>query len=158
MAFFFQAYYMAICVVMFAGGIAALALFFIAQNGWSGTNPYVKTVFLVMTAFAAYFGLFPSVFQQQQNISDNKTLFLAYKALENVVVSYPLTLTDVAGEAKTPAQFITYVDSKMNTLGNIAIGFDYTKISYTGAFELNKPGATGGTNANTVNSNTQKKP
>ncbi len=157
MAFFFQAYYMAITIVLFSGLIATLALFFIAQNGWSGTNPYVKTIFLVMAAVTAYYGLFPSVFQQQQNISDNKTLFLAYKGLENEVTSYPLTLTDVSGDAKTPTQFITYVDSKMNTLGNIAIGFDYTKISYTGAFELNKPGTPGNTNTNTGNNNAQTK-
>ncbi|MFN2455715.1 MAG: hypothetical protein ABR577_16010 [Pyrinomonadaceae bacterium] len=157
MAFFFKAYYMAISVVLFSGLIAALALFFIAQNGWSGTNPYVKTVFLVMTAVTAYYGLFPSVFQQQQNISDNKTLFLAYKGLENEVTSYPLTLTDISGGAKTPTQFITYVDSKMNTLGNIAIGFDYTKISYTGAFELNKPGKPGNTNTGNDNAQTKEK-
>lgn len=155
MAFFFKAYYMSISVVLFSGLIAAVALFFIAQNGWSGTNPYVKTVFLVMTAVTAYYGLFPSVFQQQQNISDNKTLFLAYKALENEVISYPLTLTDDSGGPKTATQFITYVDSKMKTLGNIAIGFDYTKISYTGAFELNKPSAPDSTNSNSGNSNTQ---
>jgi hypothetical protein len=91
-----------------------------------------------MTAAAAYYGLFPPVFQQQQNISDNKALFLEYKSLENEVVSYPLTGTDIKGEAKTPKQFINYVDSEMRRLGNIAIGFDYTKISYKGAFDLNK--------------------
>jgi hypothetical protein len=155
MAFFFKAYYMSISVVMVAGLVAALALFFIAQNGWSGTNLYVKTIFLVMTAVTAYYGLFPSVFQQQQNISDNKSLFLAYKALENEVISYPLTLTNVNGEEKSATQFITYVDSKMNTLGNIAIGFDYTKISYTGAFELKKEGATSNANASNSDNSSQ---
>lgn len=158
MAFFYKAYYMSIVIVMFAGIIAALTLFFIAQDGWSDTNPYVKTVFLVMTAAAAYYGLFPTVFQQQQNISDNKALFLAYKALENEVISYPLTLTNIKGEGKTPAQFITYVDSEMGRLGNIAIGFDYTKINYTGAFDLNKGDETSNTNASNNNSTPRQTP
>ncbi|MDT5293909.1 MAG: hypothetical protein QOJ76_789 [Acidobacteriota bacterium] len=155
MAFFFEAYYMAISVVLFTGLIAAVALFFIAQNGWSNTDPYVKTIFLVMAAAAAYYGLFPPVFQQQQNISDNKTLFLEYKSLENEVVSYPLTGANIQGDPKTAKQFITYVDSTMKTLGNIAIGFDYTKISYKGAFDLNKD--TGPSNAN-ANGNAKPTP
>ncbi len=158
MAFFYKAYYMSIVMVMFAGIIAALALFFIAQDGWSNTNPYVKTLFLVMTAATAYYGLFPPVFQQQQNISDNKALFLAYKALENEVISYPLTLANIKGEGKTSAQFITYVDSEMGRLGNIAIGFDYTKINYTGAFDLNQEDAPSNTNASNPNSKPKPKP
>jgi hypothetical protein len=158
MAFFYKAYYMSIVMVMVAGIIAALTLFFIAQDGWSDTNPYVKTIFLVMAGAAAYYGLFPPVFQQQQNISDNKALFLAYKALENEVISYPLTLMNIKGEGKTPPQFITYVDSEMGRLGNIAIGFDYTKVNYTGAFDLNKESAPGNTNASNNNSAPRQTP
>lgn len=154
MAFFYKAYYMSISVVMFAGLIAALALFFIAQNGWTGTNPYVKNVFLVMTATAAYYGLFPSVFEQQKNITDNKALFLAYKALENEVISYPLTGTNLKGEKKTPQEFINYVDVEMNRLGNIAIGFDSTKISYKGAFDITDRTRTEPSNVNANTSET----
>jgi hypothetical protein len=157
MAFFYKAYYMSISVVMFAGLIAALALFFIAQNGWTGTNPYVKNVFLVMTATAAYYGLFPSVFEQQKNITDNKALFLTYKALENEVISYPLTGTNLKGEKKTPQEFINYVDAEMNRLGNIAIGFDSTKISYKGAFDLTEKTSTETSNTNTSESTNKTK-
>lgn len=135
MAFFFKAYYMAISVIMFAGLIAAVALFFIAQIGWGPTNPFVKNVFLVMTAATLYYGLFPSVFQQQQNISDNKDLFLAYKALENEVISYPVTITK---DSKKPEEFIGYVDSELKRLGNIAIGFDYTKVNYKNGFDISE--------------------
>lgn len=156
MSFFFKAYYMSISVVMGAGLIAAIALFFIAQHGWTLTNQYVKTIFLVMAAATAYYGLFPSVFQQQQNISDNKALFLSYKTLENEVISYPLTRTNSKGEQKEPQAFITYVDSELSRLGNIAIGFDYTKISYKGAFDLTDDSAGQDDNKPNVNTNTTK--
>lgn len=158
MAFFYKAYYMSISVVMLAGLIAALALFFIAQNGWTGTNPYVKNVFLVMTAAAAYYGLFPSVFKQEENIADNKALFLSYKALENEVISYPLTRINLKGEKKMPQEFINYVDAQMTALGKIAIGFDNTKVTYKGVFDITErpnPGAGNNANGNTPRTGTR---
>ena len=134
MSFFYQAYYTAICVVLFAGVLVAIALFFIAKDGWSQTDKYVRTVFIVATAGAAFYGLWPPVFQQEKNISDNKALFLQYQALKDEIESYPLTRIG-KNEPKEPNDFISYVDSEMARLGNIAIGFDYTKITYKGAFD-----------------------
>jgi len=110
-----------------------------------------------MTAATAYYGLFPSVFQQQQNITDNKALFLSYKALEGEVVSYPITGRNIKGEIKKPEEFINYVDAELNRIGNIAIGFDSTKINYKGAFETTeRQTQTGNTNANTTTTTTTK--
>lgn len=142
MAFFYSNYYMAIAVLLFAGVLLAIALFFIAQDGWTGANPYVRTLFVVMAAAAAYYGLYPPVFQQEQNIADNKQLFLEYQTLKHEVESYPVTKTTVKGDEKEPHDFIRYVDSELARLGNIAIGFDYSKINYKGAFDINKASAT----------------
>ena len=141
MAFFSQAYYTAICVLLFAGAVLATAMFFIGTNGWGQTNEYVRTVFVVMAAMAAFYGLWPTVFQQDKNLSDNKALFLEYETLQNEISSYTVTRTNVKNEPKTPNDFINYVDSEMARLGNIAIGFDYTKISYKGAFESSNSSA-----------------
>ncbi len=47
----------------------------------------------------------------------------------------------------------------MARLGNIAIGFDYTKIDYKGAFDLNPPAEMqGNRNTNTANVNSSIKP
>ena len=136
MADFYVYYYMAIVMVMTCGLTVALTLFFIAQHGWNNTNTYVRTVFVVAAAYAAFYGLFPPVFQQQKNIVDNKELFLKYKARESEVESYGVTLMNIKGEPKSPGEFITYVDAEMSRLGNIALGFDITKVTYQQAFEL----------------------
>lgn len=137
MAFFYEAYYTALSVVLVMGVIVAVSLFAIAQDGWTNANPYVKTVFIVATAGVAFFGLWPPVFEQEKNISDNKALFLEYKTLKNEIESFPVTRSNVKNEVKDPNTFISYVDSEMARLGNIAIGFDYTKINYKGAFDVN---------------------
>lgn len=138
MAYFFKVYYVAIVMVMFAGVIAAVTLFFIAQKGWEHTSDYIETVFIVMSAVVAFYALFPPVFQQQKNISENKELFLQYKSLESEVQSYPLTHTTLKNEPKIPKDFINHIDSEMDRIGNIALGFDITKVDYKGAIELNK--------------------
>jgi hypothetical protein len=136
MAYFYVNYFLSIVMVMVAGLTVALTLFFIAQLGWNNTNSYIRSVFVVAAAYAAFYGLFPPVFQQQKNIIDNKELFLKYKALESEVDSYDVTFMTTKGEAKNPREFITYVDSEMSRIGNIALGFDITKVSYQQAFDL----------------------
>ena len=84
---------------------------------------------------AAIYAFFPPVFQQQKNIADNKELLLHYKSLENEVNSYPITLLTLQGEPSTPKQFINHGDAEMDHLGNIALGFDITKVSYEEAFQ-----------------------
>jgi len=139
MAFFYVNYFVSIVMVMTAGLLVAITLFFIAQAGWTGCNSYVKAAFIVGSAFVAFYGLFPPVFQQQKNITDNKELFLHYKSLENEVSSYPITLLTLQGEPATPKQFINHVDAEMDRLGDIALGFDITKVSYEEAFQTARP-------------------
>lgn len=134
MAFFYVNYFVSIVMVMTAGLLVAITLFFIAQQGWTGTNSYVKAAFIIASAYVAFYGLFPPVFQQQKNITDNKELFLRYKSLENEVDSYPITLLTLKGDPKTPKAFINHIDAEMDRLGAIALGFDITKVSYEEAF------------------------
>lgn len=141
MAFFYQAYYIALSELLFLGMLVAISLFFIAQKGWAGANEYIKTTFVVAAAGAAFFGLWPPVFEQVKNISDNKALFLEYKTLGNEVASYPITRSNVKNEPKEPHDFISYLDSEMARLGNVAVGFDYTKINYKGSFDINQNAA-----------------
>lgn len=91
MAYFYVSYFVAIIMVMCAALVVAITLFFIAQGGWKGTHHSVRAIFIIASAIAAFYGLFPPVFQQQKNITDNKQLFLQYKSLESEVESYPVT-------------------------------------------------------------------
>lgn len=134
MAFFYVNYFVSIVMVMTAGLLVAITLFFIAQTGWTATNSHVKATFIVASAYVAFYGLFPPVFQQQKNITDNKELFLHYKSLENEVDSYPITLLTLKDGGKTPREFINHIDVEMDRLGDIALGFDITKVSYEEAF------------------------
>jgi hypothetical protein len=97
------------------------------------------------------------VFEQQQNISDNKVFAMKYLALKNEIFTYavtnealnyditnPLPLVPGAdalpqktpmGIASSPTEFLHYVDLQLSR-DNVAIGFDVKQVaSYKGALE-----------------------
>lgn len=128
---------MAISIVMVSSAIAAIALIFITVRGWGKANQYIKTVFITATALTAYFGAFPPVFQQSQNIADNKKLYLQYIALHNEAMSYLPSQENINGEPKKVSEFIHYVDKQLVQLNTFAIGFDDTKVpNYKGIFDI----------------------
>jgi hypothetical protein len=143
MAYFFTNYYRAIQMMALFGAIAAVALFFVAFKGWTSTNQYVRNVFITATVLTAYFSLFPTVFKQQENITDNKNLYLEYVAIQNSVRTYAATgqpFLAAEGTVKAnEADFLHDIDQRMAALNNIAIGFDYTKVSYKDIFSTSQP-------------------
>jgi hypothetical protein len=126
--YFFSNYYMSLLITFVSGAVAAVALFFIVKKGWQAVNPYVVTVFITMSVVATAYGAFPGVFRQQENITENKTLYLRYVALQNEILSYSATRRNSAGELKTASEFIIYLDKEFSRINNVAIGFDSTKI------------------------------
>lgn len=147
MVYFYAAYYMSIVTFSVAAALAAVALVLVSKQGWDSANEYIATIFFTTTAASAFFGSFPAVFQQQQNISDNKELALKFLALQNEIVTYAVTGEALSydapaadrkaplGIASTPAEFLHYVDLKVSR-DNIAIGFDVKQVAnYKAALE-----------------------
>jgi hypothetical protein len=126
--YFFSNYYMAILQAFVMGAVAAVALFFITKVGYAQASPYIVTVFITATVLATLYGAFPSVFRQQDNVAENKALYLRYIALQNEMLSYSATGSDGTGKKVTAREYIAYVDKELNKTNNIAVGFDATKI------------------------------
>jgi len=150
-------YFSTVVMVGVLASIAAICLLFITSKGWNPANTYAKTIFLVATASATYCAAFPSIFQQQQNIDDNKRLYLEYVTLGNEMCSYAATGENVEEKEQTPNQFIHYTDGRLKALDRIAVGFDVSKMpDFTQAFNkgsgTSTPGAPTGTNAKSASS------
>jgi hypothetical protein len=137
MKYFYSRYYMAISVVLISGILGAVALLFITKHGWDQANQYVKTVLITAVAITAYFSAFPPVFQQSQNIADNKKLYLQYMALHDEVMSFLPLQENINGEPKKASEFIHYIDKQLVQLNTFAIGFDDTKVpNYKDTFNV----------------------
>jgi hypothetical protein len=159
MTFFYAAYYMSILTFSVAAAMAAVALLLVSQNGWASSNEYIANIFFTTTAASAFLGSSPAVFEQQQNISDNKVFAMKYLALKNEIFTYavtsealnyditnPLPLAPGAADAhpqkapmgisSSPTEFLHYVDLQLSR-DNVAIGFDVKQVAnYKGALEM----------------------
>jgi len=91
MKLYYRNYFTSIVMSLATGAIAVMALILISKHGWDAANEYIITTFFVMTAFATYYSASPGVFQQDQNISANKALFIKFDALQDELLSYLTT-------------------------------------------------------------------
>lgn len=128
MIYFYVRYYMSIAIASTSGIIAGICLFFISKFGWDHSNEYVINIFLVASSIAILFGGFPVVFKQEQNVAENKLLYLQYIALENEVTSYFSTEEDLEGNQQDLKSIIHYLDKQLAKINQVAVGFDYTQI------------------------------
>lgn len=157
---FYSYYFSTIIMTGVLASVAAICLLFITSKGWVPSNAYAKTIFLVATASATYCAAFPSIFQQQQNIDDNRRLYLEYTGLANEMCSFVTTGENDAGDSQEPKEFIHYEDVQLKKLNKIAVGFDVSKIpDFTQAFGKgigSNPTGTGGAGATGTHASTPK--
>lgn len=126
--YFYARYYMALTIASVAGLLAAAMLVHITRVGWVQAHRYVRITFGVAAATAAFFGAFPTMFRQPENIADNAALYLSYANLENEVLSYLATGEDRTGQPLPPKDFVHALDRRLAELNQIPIGFDASRI------------------------------
>jgi hypothetical protein len=91
MEFFYKGYYMGIVILSFTAALAAITLLLISKKGWADTSQYIITTFFIMTCASLFYGSWAGLFKQEDNITENKVLFLKYVSLENELFSYVTT-------------------------------------------------------------------
>lgn len=135
--YFYINYFRAIVIGASLGAVAGVCLFYIVNKGWSNANNYIIVAWVFSTVTAAYYFSYVTIFRQQENIADNKALYLQYVGLGNEILTYCATGTSdypIAASSAQPPQltvelYAHQIDARMAAINNIAIGFDYTKIT-----------------------------
>ncbi|GAB4380722.1 MAG: hypothetical protein Kow00121_37540 [Elainellaceae cyanobacterium] len=129
MGFFYKQYYISISMIVASFVLASLCLFFISKAGWSRVNNALINIFICSSAVILLYGNFIFVFKQEENLRGNQELYLSYIVLREEVLSYWATQQISTGQTLEPAQFIHYLDDKLQTLNKIQLGFDSPQIS-----------------------------
>jgi hypothetical protein len=91
MEFYYTGYYIGIIILSFTAALAAITLVIISKGGWAQTSEYVITTFFIMTCAALFYGSWAGLFKQDENITNNKVLYLKYTTLENELRGYTIT-------------------------------------------------------------------
>jgi hypothetical protein len=128
MATFYNNYFMSLSMALLTGTVASICLVVITRRGWASTNPYIITTFVVLSGCASLFALQPAIYKQDQNVGDNKALYLAYVGLQNEALSAIATGSDRQGQSLGGAALIHYLDAELARLNNVAVGFDTTRV------------------------------
>lgn len=121
-------YYAFIVMASLMAVVGGVALVLVGKDGWATASPSGLIIIVMMTGAALLYRSLPAVFEQEQNIAENKRLYLAYVALENETRSFAATGENARGEKQTPAQFIHHIDDRLAGLDNLALGFDPSKV------------------------------
>jgi hypothetical protein len=133
---FYVSYYYSLTMALFLGAGAAILLFFVSQKGWKEAEQWQIASFIITTTAAAAFSAFPTLYSQQDNIEQNKELYLHHQALEGEILSFaatgepldPTKLSMKDGEKVTATIFVRYIDRRMAELHRLPLGFDYSRL------------------------------
>lgn len=138
--FYYANSFMAIIAFSLAAGLGAISLAVISKRGIDHVSEYIVTMFLVATALALFYQSFPGVFQQKQNVDNNRALYIKYVNLEDDMISYVATGS------------VTFLQQKPDTAAPIAKNPIENK-STTNAIALNGlSNTTPATNEKTIGS------
>lgn len=122
--------------------LSALALFLITQEGWKNTSHFIKTLFLVCTAMASFFGLSLSTFEQKISIDQNANAFIDYDNLQKRLVNFCATSMTIEGDSITFDKLHSEIMNDAKGLHGFYLEFDAENVNVANSFSLdpNKKG------------------
>ncbi|HEY9663924.1 MAG TPA: hypothetical protein V6C65_36200 [Allocoleopsis sp.] len=129
MGFFYKQYYISTSMIVGSAVMASICLFFISKSGWDRINNALINIFICSSAVILFHGNLVLVFKQDENLRGNQELYLHYISLRQEVLSYWVTQQTIDGKSLEPVKFIHYLDSQMQGLNKIQLGFDSPQIS-----------------------------
>jgi predicted PurR-regulated permease PerM len=125
---FHTRYYMVMVMAAMMACLASALLLFISKEGWSKISSYVITMFVILAAAAAFFGLLPRIFNYQANINANTQLYLFYRVLEYRIASYVATGTNFENKRVEISNFIHTLDNSIAKTAKYPLDYNPSEI------------------------------
>jgi predicted PurR-regulated permease PerM len=148
---FFRNYYGVLILSMIFSCIGGIVLFLIANQGWANASITLKSLFLSLVLLVTFFGLFPTVFKQEQNFNENLKNYMSYTKAELNIVDQLSKLDNPLFAAKKDTSFkpakwiidtaeyykqidsmVTVNDNGINNLANYVLNIDAKEIKSMG--------------------------
>ncbi|MGD2118292.1 MAG: hypothetical protein PVG66_08035 [Chromatiales bacterium] len=111
-------------VTIFSVILAALTLV-IAPKGFIAASSYMKVAFLSVSAVVTFYGAFPGVFQQKENIEAHTQAFRDCQTLQNEILSYVATGKNAQKTVQNIDDFVLYMDERIAKLELISLQFSH---------------------------------
>lgn len=132
-----QDYYAFLTLFPILSGLAGLFAFILLQNGWKGSNLYLKTAFVNVTLLSAITGIFPDVYEQESNIANYTGMYMKYSKLQKDIFNYNLTAPLYHSDTIAFDRFLIQVNDREKELIEYRLGMQKKEITKD-AFDFNK--------------------
>lgn len=139
---FFRNYYGVLIVLMLLSCTGGIVLFVLINRGWANAGIELQSFFLSLVFCVAFYGLFPSVFRQDDNYNKNLEQYMAYTKMELTItrqLSYLSLQCYNNKEDSITKNYNFKVDSildlnarEINRLASYILTFDASKIKSMG--------------------------
>jgi hypothetical protein len=128
-AFYYSRYFMAIALSSVLGVFAGALFIFISINGLKQAEPCILILFIVSSSLSAFFGLYPSLYKQPENIEDNEKLYRAYVELENNIKTNAILMDLECRQGETEnreclTKFVSEIDSRLKDINRLTVVFN----------------------------------
>lgn len=130
-------------IIAAASLISTLCLFFISRVGWERANNAVINIFIMASTIIVFYGSIFVGLNYEKNAKTNRQLYTAYSNLGHETLRFLSTQRSRDGQPMTPADFITYLDLKLEELGEITLEFNTNEVlrSKEEVYQILKPNA-----------------
>jgi hypothetical protein len=127
--FYYSRYYMAIALSSVLGVFAGVLFIFISINGLKQANSYILLLFIASSSLSAFFGIYPSLYKQPENIEDNEKLYRAYVELEDNIRTNAILLdleceNDKSENVECLTKYISAIDSRLKDINRLTVVLD----------------------------------
>ncbi len=116
--------------------LSALALFLVTQEGWKNTSHFIKTLFLVCTAMASFFGLSLSTFEQKVSIHQNGNAYIDYDNLQKKLRNFCATSMTIEGDSISFDKLHSQIMNEAKGLHGFYLEFDTESVDMANTFSL----------------------
>ena len=87
----FRSNYATFTLFPVVSAITAILAFFLLQRGWQDSHLFLKVFFVYFAALSALAGVYPEVYQQNQNINKNLESYRNLSKIQKSIFNYALT-------------------------------------------------------------------
>lgn len=125
----YKNYYALVSLFPFLSGLTGVAIFIILQNGWKSSQPLIKAIFISLALLSAAAGIFPQVYQQEENISRYTQLHVALSRLQKDIFNYNLTGPYIGNDSLSFRDFTLQVNEEEKRLIDLHLGLEQREIT-----------------------------
>lgn len=121
-------YYATVTIFPFLSGILVILTFLVGQKGWHNCSNKLKAAFLTVALLTSLYGLFPTIYQQNDTINQNIQNYSRLNKIQKQIFDYSITYPYLYSDSLGIKTFINRVNQQELELDNLYFGLEFKSL------------------------------